>query len=79
MGFAKCGCGQWETPNGDMEEVICDRHAGPTTCYIGDIEDCKYFHIESEDEAWCEHPDLDMDIDREYCPRIVERIMEDWE
>lgn len=67
MGRAKCGCVEWETRNGDTEFMPCARHAGPTICPIGDREDCKHLHIESEDECWCEHPEHD-GSNEDYCP-----------
>lgn len=64
----RCGCRMWETKNGDTEEYLCPRHAGTIVCHIGEIEGCKFYHIESEDEAWCEHPKLDQKVVEEYCP-----------
>jgi len=72
----KCGCRMWETKNGDTEEYICPAHSGTATCHIADRE-CKHYKVESEDEAYCNHPDLDQDIVNEYCPIIVEEIIEE--
>ena len=72
---AKCGCRMWETRNGDTEEYICPAHSGTPTCHIRDLE-CKFYKVVSEDEAWCNHPDLNPTIEQEYCP-ILAQEMED--
>lgn len=77
MGRFNCGCVQWETRNGDMEVHLCMMHAGPLTCPIGKLDNCEHLHVESEEEFWCEHSDLDEEIEEEYCPILAERFMEE--
>jgi len=75
---------------GEEDDERFDREEAPITCPIGEREDCKFFKFHrgcrgslrfyyDDSEYWCEHPDLDDDIVKEYCPIIVEQAMEEWE
>jgi ferredoxin-thioredoxin reductase catalytic subunit len=64
----KCGCRLWETKNGDTEEIVCPIHSQrEILCPVGGLDRCKYLHIESQEECWCEHPGVD-DMWEDGCP-----------
>ena len=71
----------------DSRDELKEWDRPPVTCPIGDREDCKHFHIErghagcisdfnDESEFFCQHPDLDEEIEDEYCPILAEEMEE---
>jgi hypothetical protein len=55
----------------ELRETLADHY--PTKCPVGLIEDCNYFHVESDDECWCEHPRCD-DMFEDGCPLDEEEV-----